>query len=102
MTSGAQRTLIRSLLLRDPAFQDIVHVAGADDLFRSGVEDGWVEEEWLSLRATEPAVVTDELFKGGHLAGDRIDAADYQDVRHVGELGLAPEVPRRVRQDRRC
>jgi hypothetical protein len=37
------------LLPRDPAFQDGVQVAGADDLLRSGVEDGRVEEEWLSL-----------------------------------------------------
>jgi hypothetical protein len=72
-------------------------VAGTDDLFRPGVEDGRVEKEWLSLRATEPAVVTDELLEGGHLAGDGIDDADHQDVRHVRELGLAPEVPRCVR-----
>ena len=74
-------------------------MAGADDLLITGVEDGRVEEERLSLRAAEPAVVADELFERGHLAGDRIDAADHQDVRHVGELRLAPEMPRRVRAE---
>ena len=49
MTLGAQRALVRPLLPRDPAFQDVVQVAGADDLLRSGVEDGRIEEEWLSL-----------------------------------------------------
>ena len=37
------------LLLLDPAFEDVVEVAGADDLLRSGIEDGRVQEEWLSL-----------------------------------------------------
>jgi hypothetical protein len=37
------------LLLVDPSFQDVVQVAGADDLLRSGVEDGRVQDEWLSL-----------------------------------------------------
>ena len=47
--SEAQRALVRPLLLRDPPFQDVVQVAGADDLLFPGVEDGWVKEEWLSL-----------------------------------------------------
>ena len=76
-----------------------MQVAGADDLLIAGIEDGRVEEEWLSLRATEPAMVADQLFERGHLPVDGIDAADHQDVRHVGELGLAPEMPRRVRAE---
>src|SRR6188474_2372646 len=46
-------------------------------------------------------MVADELFEGRHLAGDRIDAADHKDVRHIDELPLAPEMPRRVRTERR-
>jgi hypothetical protein len=51
------------LLLLDPSFQDVVQVAGADNLLRSGVEDGRVEEKRLSLRSAEPAVVANELFE---------------------------------------
>src|SRR5215211_3684683 len=87
------------LLPLDPAFQNVVQVAGADDLLITGVEDGRVEEEWLSLRSAESAVVADELFKRRHLAGDGIDGADDQDVRYVGKLRLAPEMPRRVRAE---
>src|SRR5687768_13183808 len=99
MTLGALCALVGPLLSLDPAFQDVVQVAGADDLLIPGVEDGRVEEEWLSLRAAESTVVADQLFERGHLAGDGIDRADDQDVRHVRELRFAPEVPRRVRAE---
>src|SRR5688500_10645677 len=82
------------LLPLDPPFEDVVQVAGADDFLVPGVEDGRIEEEWLSLRSAEPAVVADQLFERGYLAGDGIDGADHQDVRHVGKLRLAPQVPR--------
>src|SRR5215213_2471889 len=85
------------LLPLDPAFQDVVHLASADDLFITGIEDGRVEEKWLTLPTTEPAVVANQLFERRHLAGDGINAADHQDVRHVGELRFTPEMPRCVR-----
>jgi hypothetical protein len=87
------------LLPLDPPFQDIVQVAGADDLSIAGVEDGRVEEKRLSLRAAEPAVVADELFERRHLTGHGVDGADHQNIRHIHKLRLTPEMPRRIRPE---
>ena len=70
MALGALRALVWPLLPLDPAFQDVVQVAGADDLLITEVEDGRVKEERLTLPATESAVVADKLFERGHLTGD--------------------------------
>ena len=99
MTRDWLLTRLCPLLPLDPAFQDVVQMAGADDLLITGIEVGWIKKEWVSLRSAKSAVVADELFERGHLAGDGIDGADDQDVRYVGELGLAPEMPRRVRTE---
>ena len=99
MTFGAQRALVRPLLPLDPPFQHVVQVDGTDDLLVTDIEVGRVEEEGLSLRPTEAAVVADQLFERGDLSGEGIDAADDEDVRYVDEFRLAPEMPRRVRAE---